>query len=220
MERHTFEEVNSVDEPSKKAAHPKSSGAKLDNPTDVNFTIAESCAKLSEAVMHYGSHVDRINNTIEMEDYYDPQKVVENRCYDLIIPDWAEGVSPPPSGDASMEDLIHYVHHIDPTMVEFTDLSQLDEEVFARRENPRPTGYSAATRLHMGRLCVPILNDSGASCSCITEEQLVLIINHSQRMKREGKMIEQRREGREETEERREKAEERTEKREQTRAER
>ena len=57
---------------------------------------------------------------------------------------------------------------------------------FKMRDYQRPAGYAAMTRVHMGRLCVPLLNDSGATCSCITEEQVVLIINHTQRMLAEG----------------------------------
>ena len=35
---------------------------------------------------------------------------------------------------------------------------------------------------------MPILNDSGATCSCITEEQVVLIVNHTQHMVEKGLM--------------------------------
>ena len=38
----------------------------------------------------------------------------------------------------------------------------------------------------MGRLCVPVLNDTGATCSCITEEQVVLLVNHTQEMLAKG----------------------------------
>ena len=40
----------------------------------------------------------------------------------------------------------------------------------------------------MGRLCVPMLNDSGATCSCMTEEQVILLINHTMRMLDDGKI--------------------------------
>ena len=52
----------------------------------------------------------------------------------------------------------------------------------------RPPGYAAMTRLHFGRMTVPTLNDAGATCSCIPEEQLVLIVNHVRKMERENGM--------------------------------
>ena len=64
-----------------------------------------------------------------------------------------------------------------------------EEELnFESRAFQRPVGYSAMTRLHVGRLCVPMRNDSGATCSCLTEEQVVLILNHTFRMVQLGKL--------------------------------
>ena len=73
-----------------------------------------------------------------------------------------------------------------PEFLTVTQISDLSEENFEEREYQRPVGYSATSRLHVGRLCVPVLIDSGATCSCITEEQVVLIINHTQHMLAEG----------------------------------
>ena len=36
--------------------------------------------------------------------------------------------------------------------------------------------------------CMPVLNDSGATCSCITEEQFVIILNHTFKMLEGGTM--------------------------------
>ena len=69
-----------------------------------------------------------------------------------------------------------------------TQLSELGEDQFEKKKLHRPTGYAANVRLHMGRLCVPILNDSGATCSLLTEEQVVVIINHVMMMTEKGKM--------------------------------
>jgi len=33
-----------------------------------------------------------------------------------------------------------------------------------------------------------MLNDTGATCACITEEQMVILINHTQEMKKRAKM--------------------------------
>eukprot|EP00973_Karenia_brevis_P063986 8892403-Karenia_brevis.AAC.1 len=37
-------------------------------------------------------------------------------------------------------------------------------------------------------MCVPVLHDSGATCNCIKEEQMVIIISHVSWMLEEGKM--------------------------------
>ena len=66
------------------------------------------------------------------------------------------------------------------------ELKDLDEPNFVPRDNQRPSGYSATSRVHAGRFCLPILNDTGATCSCITEESLVLLINHTQKMLNDG----------------------------------
>ena len=77
---------------------------------------------------------------------------------------------------------------LNPEFAVITELAELSDENFIVREFQRPAGYSAQTRVHMGRLCVPMLNDSGATCSCITEEQMVILVNHTQRMLAEGLM--------------------------------
>ena len=56
------------------------------------------------------------------------------------------------------------------------------------RDYQRPAGYAAHTRLHFGRMCIPISHDSGATCNCIPEEQLILILNHANRMVESGQM--------------------------------
>ena len=83
---------------------------------------------------------------------------------------------------------MEYIRLVNPDLVSITELSELGRNNFLMRDHPRPTGYSAMTRLHMGRLSVPVLNDTGATCSCITEEQLTLVINHSQKMVSDGLM--------------------------------
>jgi hypothetical protein len=75
---------------------------------------------------------------------------------------------------------------VNPDFATIGELKELGEENFEVREHQRPAGYSATTSVHMGRLCVPVLNDSGATCSCITEEQVVILVNHTQRMLDEG----------------------------------
>ena len=78
------------------------------------------------------------------------------------------------------------LHLLNPDFAIVREINDLSEENFEIREYQRPAGYSATTRLYMGRLCVPTLTDSGATCCCITEEQVVLLIHHTQRMLTEG----------------------------------
>eukprot|EP00973_Karenia_brevis_P006869 932113-Karenia_brevis.AAC.1 len=69
-----------------------------------------------------------------------------------------------------------------------TEVKDLGEDNFVVRDRPRPSGYSATSGFHVGRRCVPVLHDSGATRNCITEEQMVIIIDHVGRMLEEGKM--------------------------------
>ncbi len=67
-------------------------------------------------------------------------------------------------------------------------LQDMDDSCFIEKKLQRPVGYSATTRVHMGRLCIPMLNDSGATCSLLTEEQVILVVNHTLKMVEEKKM--------------------------------
>ena len=67
-------------------------------------------------------------------------------------------------------------------------LRDIQEKQYTWVEHQRPPGYAAMTRVYFGRLSTATLNDAGATCSCIPEEQLVLIVNHVRKMEREGKM--------------------------------
>jgi hypothetical protein len=69
-----------------------------------------------------------------------------------------------------------------------TRIKDMNPSNFEKRKYHRPAGYAATTRVHIGRLTVAALNDTGASCSCITEEQVVLIVNHTMRMLAEKKI--------------------------------
>ena len=72
--------------------------------------------------------------------------------------------------DTGLGDLIDKLLLLNPDFTVVTELSDLGDENFEIRDYQRPPGYSATSRVHMGRLCVPVLNDSGATCCCITEE--------------------------------------------------
>ena len=91
--------------------------------------------------------------------------------------------------------LAEYVEKLLATNPEFAQVTRLTDLVadqgqkddnFLERKYQRPVGYAATTRVHAGRLCVPMLNDSGATCACLTEEQVILIINHTMTMLAQG----------------------------------
>jgi hypothetical protein len=63
-----------------------------------------------------------------------------------------------------------------PGFKQITRLCELDDGEFVERNQRRPVGCSANARLRMGRLAVPMLLDSGATCAIPTEDQAVLLV--------------------------------------------
>ena len=91
-----------------------------------------------------------------------------------------------PGQQTNYSQLMDRLQLIDPTFVTVRKLEDVDKSEFEVREWPRPPGYCAMTRLHVGRLCTQTLLDTGASCACVTEEQVCLILNHCDRMLAKG----------------------------------
>ena len=85
-----------------------------------------------------------------------------------------------------MSDVLLSLKQSNPDFMDISKLADLGADEFAVRTLQRPAGYSSLTRVHVGRLAVPLLNDSGATCACVTEEQMVLLINHTTKMVEEG----------------------------------
>ena len=162
---------------------------------------------MAEQVDHFQSSDTNIPGTMQMSDYFawsgnpleedckaeeslykmsEVRRKAEKRCYQL---DSAINLSHPDVKDGEgLSQMVDELLLLNPTFAQVTQIADMDADNFLMRENQRPAGYSATTRIHMGRLCVPALNDSGASCACITEEQVVILINHTQRMVKEGKL--------------------------------
>ena len=118
--------------------------------------------------------MDRVSNTVELSDYFAWSSVglaaESEPCYSLGA---ALDLSEAEVGKKTEEGLgplLEKLLLVNPDFASITQLSKLSEQNFEMREYQRPAGYSANTRLHAGRLCVPVLNDTGATCSCITEE--------------------------------------------------
>jgi hypothetical protein len=131
--------------------------------------IHEECRSLVEQIEHFKSNVQRVPNTMEFSDYFEwaGKQAVSEPCYTvesaLSLDDvgTSDGLCP----------LLDELLLVNPDFALVTQLSELGEVDFLQRDYQRPAGYAATTRLHAGRLCVPVLNDTGATCSCITEEQ-------------------------------------------------
>ena len=150
---------------------------------------SESILNVAEKIGHFGTRTDRVCNTVELSDFFVTPPTKEDRpCYS-VSPSLQIAVrSSDQKIEAGLGPLLDELSLINPEFLDIKDLSDLGDSNFETMEYQRPPGYSATTRLHMGRLCVPILNDTGATCACITEEQMVLLVNHVQKMISENKI--------------------------------
>ena len=82
----------------------------------------------------------------------------------------------------SLASLVDQLLLVNPESRAIAKISDLPPQEFAVRKYQRPAGYAATTRVHFGRLCIPILADSGARCNCLTEEAVVMLVNHTFKM--------------------------------------
>ena len=165
----------------KKVRKPKNGGKKLSSGSgDTNHAI-EEVRSVSEEIDEFRTHVDRIHNTMELSDYFRKgrKKVKSQGIYDVGKPVELNRKGLKKSTESGLGTLLDKLHSINPEFVQVAELTDLEIDQFIQREHQRPPGYSATTRAHAGRLCLPVLNDSGATCSCITEEALCLLINHT-----------------------------------------
>ena len=157
---------------------------------DTTWVLEEEVRSLSEQLGVSQSHYDRVFNTIELTDFFAKQSYEDKEdskpCYNLDAMFRVDKDELKKASDIGLGALIDKMQLVNPDFASVVQLDELSEDNFVMREHQRPAGYSAQTRVHMGRLCVPVLNDSGASCSCITEEQMVVLVNHTQHMLDEG----------------------------------
>ena len=166
----------------------KKGGGISEGTGDVNYTIHEEVRSVCEQVAHDGSSTERVMNTIELSDYFGTSPDTELKpCYSLdsaLTLDESLKVG----AAAGLGGLIDRLQATNPAFCNFHLLNDLPPSEFLERELQRPVGYSATTRVHVGRLCIPMLNDSGATCSCITEETMMLLVNHTVMMTEAGKI--------------------------------
>jgi len=162
-------------------------------PKDSNYGVDENFCSLQETITYNGSKVKRIPGTIDLNDFLASMK---DNLADELEPcyrvknmlDKTKFAGEAGDGIIGFVDqiLLHMDEHKEYTPI--TRLCQMNATSFVKRRHHRPAGFAAQTRVHIGRLTVAALNDSGATCSCITEEQVVLIVNHTMRMLAEKKM--------------------------------
>ena len=180
-----------VQKPKAKAAPKLSAGA-----DGSWYMIHEEIRSMSDQFGHHGSRVERVANTMELGDFFElgiGEFAEHELCYNLGSANKLD-MSLLKKSESSLVAMVDKFHALNPSFASIKRLSELEasagelDQNFLVRLHQRPVGYSATTRLHMGRLCVPILNDSGATCSCLTEEQVVLLVNHTMRMLESGKM--------------------------------
>jgi hypothetical protein len=197
-----IESQNQVNPAPKWKANTKK-GAKLTTGGEEWRVVEDECRNIAEQLSHHGTAVQRVPNTIEIEDLFGLTKsgveAAPELCYSLSF------AGPPKKGkgkgkkkkkandpsSASKVDLASLMENLmlsNPEFAQVVELKGLDETNFVDRKYQRPSGYSATTRLHMGRLCVPMLNDTGATCALLPEEQVILIINHTMKMLEEGRI--------------------------------
>jgi len=157
---------------------------------DAKTAPRDFCRSIAEQIDHFPSRVDRVDNTVELSDYFGMPKSWQGAnsapCYSLGFSLDLSDSEMCKETESGLGPLLDKVLSANPAFAMITQLSELSEDNIEKREYQRPAGYSAYTRLHAGRLCVPVLNDTGATCSSITEEQLVLIVNHTSHMLEEG----------------------------------
>ena len=166
------------------------------------MAIDEEVRNVAEQIDYFERRCDRVAHTMEISDFLgwrggaaslaSAEALKENVAVSPKLQAPLYDLGPLPDHDAKegtaalekegLSGLIDRLHQVNPAFTVVTELCELDDENFEVRDYQRPPGYSATSRVHVGRLCVPTLHDSGATCCCITEEQVVLIVNHTQRM--------------------------------------
>ena len=134
--------------------------------------ISEGIASLVEQISSIGAGNVRVKDSVEMLDYISNIAPTDFQpCYRLKPVPTRKRAKLSKEG-ASLGQLIDELKIVDPGFIQIERVSELEDVNFEIQQYQRPVGYSAQTRLHAGRLCVPTLNDTGATCACMTEEQM------------------------------------------------
>lgn len=129
---------------------------------------------------------------MELGDYFaahgSGEESSEGSCYNVDSVVKLEGQPSEKTEASGLASMLDKLFEVNPAFAAVHELKDLEPENVLEREVQAPVGYSAVTRVHMGRLCVPMLNDSGATCCCLPEETVILLLNHTMKMLEEGKI--------------------------------
>ena len=138
---------------------------------------------MAEQIDYFDRRCDRVVHTMEISDFLGWRASAEALKQNVVVaplklhaPLYDLGPLPdhdPKEGTAALEKeglggLIDRLQQVNPDFTVVTELCELEDENFEVRDYQRPPDYSATSRVHVGRLCVPTLHDSGATCCCIT----------------------------------------------------
>ena len=149
-----------------------------------------------------GSRVSRVPNTFEMSDFLlaNPGEESERSCPDQTGSTACYRVECLMNLNEQSQDLeklgeegdlgqvLDMLALLSPDYCGLTELKELSAEDFINHKYHAPPGYVATTRVFVGRMATPALNDAGASCSCVAEEQVIFIVNHVRHMLDTGQM--------------------------------
>jgi hypothetical protein len=143
---------------------------------------------MQEMITHYGSSSKRIEKTVEWTDLIEmSQQAQEGSAGKGKGKKGKKKAKGKPATEAaSLHELLQIMHETHPDFIRVAQLDNLPEHEFKLRKLQRPVGYAAHTRVHVGRLCIPMLNDSGSTCGLLNEEQVVLLINHTMKSVEDG----------------------------------
>ena len=91
-------------------------------------------------------------NTVELSDFFVAPPAEEDRpCYAVGKSLQIAVRSADEKVEAGLGPLLDQLSLVNPEFLDVKDLSDLGESNFETMEHQRPPGYSATTRLHMGR---------------------------------------------------------------------
>ncbi len=176
------ESANAVDAKAKPGAKPKP-GPKLNKGTESGLMLQEEAFTVVEQMTYSGSAVRRVPDTMEMSDFFQVpiQSGVETEAelrysIESVPTSLQKEAAPSAEGPTDLAAFIDKLLATNPNFAQITRLQDLDESRLIEKRLQRPVGYAATARVHMGRLCVPMLNDSGATCSLLTEGSFYLQI--------------------------------------------
>ena len=141
--------------------------------SDGTWMLSEKIVTLNESMQRDAAVAEHIYETVEIADMLGVKSLTpgedQDACYSLN--------GPPPerkkkgwkskkeknqkpfslSESGGIGEVWERIQLVNPEFVQIREMKELDASGFLNRKYQRPTGYSAITRVHCGRLCLPCL---------------------------------------------------------------